>query len=367
MLRDLAGLIVAASFAVAPAARAEIVIGALVPLSGTYAIFGNQIVAGATQAIADINKAGGVRGEKLALATVDDACDAKTAAAATSRLVAKQPAVVIGAVCYGTTKAAATILATDRIVQIVPATSAPVITDERAGPGLFRLAGRDDAETAKIGEYLANQYAGRRVAFLDDGTDDGKALADATRAAMNAAGLHETLTASFGAGAKDFGPLVAKLKAAGAEAVFVGGSAGDMGRLARALTDGGVTATLVSGGELLLEDFWRAAGDAGNGAIATFAPDPRLDPANAALNKTFRAAGVEPEGYVYSAYAAVQLWAAAAKAAGGGDFDKVVQALSTRTFPTVLGKVAFDPKGDAMLPGFILYQWRDGAYAPLAM
>lgn len=367
MLRVLAGLFVAANLAVPSAAHADIVIGALVPLSGNYAIFGNQIVAGATQAIADINKAGGVLGQKLTLAAVDDGCDGKAADAATNQLIAKQPAAVIGAVCYGATKAAASILADRKIVQIVPATSAPVITDERAGPGLFRLTGRDDAESAKIGEYLANQYAGRRVAFLDDGSDDGKALADATRAAMNAAGLHETLTASYGAGAKDFAPLVAKLKAAGADAVFVGGSAGDMGRLARALQDGGVTAALLSGGGLLLEDFWSAAGEAGNGAIATFPPDPRLDPANAGLNKTFRQAGIEPEGYVYNAYAAVQVWAAAARAAGAADFDKVTGVLATRTFPTVLGKVAFDPKGDAVLPAFILYQWRDGAYAPLAM
>lgn len=366
MFRAVAGLLLAACLAVAPA-NAEIVIGVLAPLSGSYAMFGNEIAAGAAQAIADINKAGGVLGQPLKLATIDDGCDARGADAAANQLVGKNAALVVGGICFTATQAAAAVFAAHRIVQIAPATTAPKLTDERAGPGLFRLCGRDDKQGEIAGAFLARHFADKSIAVLDDKSEYGKRLADATRTAMNAAGLKETLTASYDQGQKDFAGLVAKLRAAGIDVVYLGGHADDAGVLARALKDAALDVTLVSGDALLLQDFWEKAGDAGNGAIATFPPDPRLDPANADLNRTFRKAGIEPEGYVYNAYAAIQTWAAAAKAAGKSDFDSMTAALATGTFDTVLGKVRFDAKGDAALPAFVLYQWKDGGYAPLAM
>jgi branched-chain amino acid transport system substrate-binding protein len=40
----------------------------------------------------------------------------------------------------------------------------------------------------------------------------------------------------------------------------------------------------------------------------------------------------------------------------------VADALSKGSFTTVLGEVSFDEKGDLMLPGFVIYEWRRGRY-----
>src|SRR6266699_1568064 len=50
-------------------------IGASVPLSGDYTVYGQDYVRGATVAIDQINAAGGVNGHKLKLAREDDAAD----------------------------------------------------------------------------------------------------------------------------------------------------------------------------------------------------------------------------------------------------------------------------------------------------
>ena len=57
----------------AGAANAQIQIATVGPMTGNYASTGAQMKAGAEQAVADINKAGGVLGQQLVLNVGDDA------------------------------------------------------------------------------------------------------------------------------------------------------------------------------------------------------------------------------------------------------------------------------------------------------
>ena len=55
-------------------ARADIGVALVAPLTGSSAVFGEQLSRGTTQAIEDINAHGGVLGQKLVLQQYDDAC-----------------------------------------------------------------------------------------------------------------------------------------------------------------------------------------------------------------------------------------------------------------------------------------------------
>jgi branched-chain amino acid transport system substrate-binding protein len=97
----------------------------------------------------------------------------------------------------------------------------------------------------------------------------------------------------------------------------------------------------------------------------TFSPDPRKNPAAKDLVERFRAAKIEPEGYVLYTYAAIQAWKQAAEKAGSVDTKKVVEQLNALEFATVLGKFKFDKKGDPSLPPYVFYEWKDGKYEQL--
>ena len=71
----------------AGAAQADIVIATAGPMTGQYAIFGEQMQKGAEQAVKDLNAAGGVLGEQLSLEVGDDACDPKQAVAVANQMV----------------------------------------------------------------------------------------------------------------------------------------------------------------------------------------------------------------------------------------------------------------------------------------
>jgi branched-chain amino acid transport system substrate-binding protein len=346
-------------------ARADITIGVAGPMTGPFAVLGQEMRAGVAAAVDDLNRAGGVNGQMLQVEVMDDACDAKTADAVANQLTGKGAVMVVGHICLSASLAGAAVYALNKIVEISPATTYPKYTDERPGPGIFRLAERDDQQGAAAGMFLASSYTTRNVAIVNDDSEYGKGLADNARKAMNAAGKVEAMTLTYAANATDFSDLVGKLKAAAIDAVFVGGSDVDVGNIVKAMRAAGLTTQVVAGDAIATNQFWQTAGAAGQGTLMTLPYDPRRAMDAATVVKAFRAAGVEPEGYVLPSYAAVTIWATAAARAKTTAFDPVVAQLASGTFPCVLGAVSFDAEGDADLPGFILYRWADGRFDSL--
>jgi branched-chain amino acid transport system substrate-binding protein len=267
-----------------------------------------------------------------------------------------------GHFCSGSSIPASAVYAEEGIVQISPASTNPKFTDERPGPGIMRVCGRDDQQGDVAGKFLVDNFADKKVAFVHDKTAYGKGLADATMAAYEAAGGKPALYEAYTAGEKDYTALVSKLKSEGIGVLYVGGYHTEAGLMARQMKEQGMDTVLVSGDALVTDEYWAITGDAGEGTLMTFSPDPRKNPDAAPLVEKFRAKGIEPEGYVLYTYAAIQAWADAAKTAGSVDFEAVVKALDEGTFNTVLGSLTFDDKGDVTLPGYVFYEWKDGKY-----
>ncbi|MEL6372994.1 MAG: branched-chain amino acid ABC transporter substrate-binding protein [Pseudomonadota bacterium] len=355
----------AAAFA-GGASAAEINIATVGPMTGQYASFGLQMKAGAEQAVADINKAGGINvgGKKmmLKLTVGDDACDPKQAVAVAGKLASQKVQFVAGHFCSGSSIPASSVYAEEGIIQISPASTNPKLTDQRAGPNVFRVCGRDDQQGSVAGQYLATNFKGKKVAIVHDKTAYGKGLADETRKAMNKAGLKEAMYEAYTAGEKDYTALVSKLKQAGVDVLYVGGYHTEAGLMVRQMRSQGMNTVLISGDALVTKEYWQITGDAGEGTLMTFSPDPRKNPAAADIVKTFRAKKVEPEGYVLYTYAAIQAWKQAVEAAGSLDAGKVIAALNKGKFSTVLGNFSFDDKGDPSLPPYVFYKWSKGNY-----
>jgi len=274
---------------------------------------------------------------------------------------------VIGHYCSGSSIPASAVYADAKIVQISPGSTNPLYTDQRPGPGTFRVCGRDDAQGAVAGAYIAKNFAGKKVAILNDKSAYGLGLATETQKALNAAGMKEVIFDSYNADDKDFSPIVSKLKDAGIDVLYVGGYRAQAALFARQMKDQGMTVQLMGGDDLVANEFWTAAGDAGQGTMMTFAPDPTKNPSAADVVAEFKAKNLDPAGYSLYAYAAVQVWAAAATKAGSTDFDKVVAAMNSETFDTVLGPIKFDSKGDVVGAKFVWYVWKDGNYSEMAM
>ena len=349
-------------------AKADIKIATVGPLTGQYASFGEQMKRGLEMAVEDLNAAGGVLGQKIEGVAEDDACDPKQAVAVANKLVTEGVDLVAGHFCSGSSIPASAVYAEEGVLQISPASTNPALTEDAAKKGwvnVNRVCGRDDAQGIVAGKYLAEKFKGKKVAILNDKTAYGKGLADETKKNMNAAGLQETMYESYTAGEKDYSALVSKMKAAGIDAFYVGGYHTEAGLMIRQAHEQGYKPQLVSGDALVTDEFWKITGDSGEGTLMTFQPDPRDKPEAKDLVAKFRAQNYEPEGYTLYTYAAVQVWAEAAKRANSLKMEDLSKQIRGGTFDTVIGKLTFDNKGDVKNPEYVWYIWHNGKYSEM--
>ncbi|MCX4166366.1 ABC transporter substrate-binding protein, partial [Enterococcus casseliflavus] len=135
-------------------AQADVKIGVAGPFTGPNATYGAQYWKGASQAVADSHAAGGIQGEKLAVAEGGDACEPKQAVAVANRLVDEAKVCAeVGHFCPSSTMSASEVYDEAGILTITPGSTNPQIT-ERGMKDLFRMCGRDDQQGAIAANYM---------------------------------------------------------------------------------------------------------------------------------------------------------------------------------------------------------------------
>jgi branched-chain amino acid transport system substrate-binding protein len=347
--------------------RAEILVGAGLPVTGQYAWNGEATERGIRQAVADLNAAGGLQNEQLRVIVADDYCDPEQAVAAARKLVADGVRVVVGHQCSGAAIAASPVYETAGVVLLSNFATNPELT-ERGLRLVFRVIGRDDRQAEITAAYLAERFAGKRVAILHDTRRYGRGLAEEMRRHLHERGVEEVMFAALEPGLAAYPDIVRQLQNLGVEVIYYGGYQDEGGLLRRQSWEAGLRVPMLTGDGITADDYWLIAGpEAAAATLSTSTPDTRKRPEAAAIVTALRAAGQEPQPAALHAYAAVQAWAQAVRAAGTTEGKKVAEALRAGTFATVIGKIDFDEKGDLVGPAamFVWYTWRNGTHVPL--
>ena len=348
--------------ATASAAAADVLVGVAGPAQGPHAASAGDIARGVKLAAERINAAGGVEGEPIKIVDTDDACAAAQAEQAARTLVARGVALVVGHPCANAAAAAARIYAQAGVVFIAPATRHPALTETRAGPTIFRLAGRDDRQGASAGDYLARTFPGRPLATVTDASRVAEDLTRGALAALEQAEHGNVLSASIEGRQKDYARLIAKLEEAQTAAVFFGGFPIEGGLLLQQMRAAGLATVFLGGDVIANAQLAETAAADAVGARALLPHDAAADVPEATRRERFALQTLS--GPFVSAYAAVEVWRAAADKARSRDAPALTRALQQGTFATVLGPVSFDEKGDARVPSYDVVTWKDGAWRP---
>jgi branched-chain amino acid transport system substrate-binding protein len=298
------------------------------------------------------------------LITADDFCDPQQAVAAAQKLVSSGVIFVVGYGCSGASIPASKIYETAGVLQMSPASTNPMFT-EQGRANVFRVTGRDDAQGTVAGNYLADHWSNNKIAILHDNTTYGKGLAEQTEKQLNKRGVTAAMFKAYTPGKNDYLAEIAALRVAGVAVLYVGGYYTEAALMARAAHDSGYTLQLVSGDALSTEEFGLIAGSAVEGTLFTFGPDARRNAETAPIVKRLRAENFEPEGYPLNTYATVQAWAQAIDKAGSLKLQAVIASLHSHRFDTVLGRIGFDSKGDITTAARVRYVWKGGKHVPL--
>lgn len=340
-------------------------LGLMGPFSGAAASFGQEMLKAAQMAIDEANAGGGLNGRRLTLDQGDDKADPSGAPAVAQKLVADGAPAAVGPATSGSALAAAPAFNQANVPMITPTASDPRIT-EQGLPFVFRATGRWDQEPPLIAARLRSQAATAKVALVSDKSAYGQLLAAGMRQALSSAGVAPVAEESVEGEAKDFEPVVAKVKAQGAGSVFYGGYAPEGAALAKALRAAGWQGQIAMGDAAEDQALITAGGQAVEGLLLAYALDPRQTGAASFLDGFKRRYGTAASLYAVSTYDAVRLALDALRRADKVDGEAVRRALAERDFPGVYwGRMRFDAKGDLQATTYALWQVRGGRFQQL--
>src|ERR1700744_5937790 len=252
-------------------ASAEVKLAVGGPITGPRAATGAQMKNGVDQAVADLNKAGGILGQKITVEYGDDVSDPKQGVSVANNFAADGVKYVVGHYNSGVTIPASEVYQENGILEITPASTNPTVT-ERGMWNIFRVCGRDDQQGKVAGDYILKHFKDKKIAFVNDKTTYGKGLADEALKTIKAGGMTEVLNEGVNTGEKDYSALISKIKQSGADFVYFGGLYTEGGLIVRQMRDQGVSAPLMGGDGIASEEFAAVGAPGVVGTLMTYGP-----------------------------------------------------------------------------------------------
>ena len=343
----------------APGGAATIKVGEFASLNGSEAAFGRSSHEGTELAVADINAAGGVLGQKLELITEDNQSKDGESATAVKKLISRDKVVaILGEVASSRSLEAAPICQEYKIPQISPSSTNPKVT--KVGDYIFRVCFIDPFQGTVMAHFAADTLKAKKVALLTDvGSTYSVGLADYFKQGFTAGGGEIVAEQKFTKDDKDFHAQLTAVKAANPDAIFIPGYYGQVTLIALQARELGITVPLFGG------DGWEAPElIQGPGAAAAlegcyfsthFSPDqdaPKVKQFVSEFQKKYNAV---PDAMAALGYDSVLALVDAIKRAGSTDSTKIRDALATlKDLDGVTGKTTLDADRNAQKPAVII-------------
>lgn len=338
-----------------PAFAAGVKVAVVAPAQGPFAALGKQISAGAAFQAGD-------RGSQVI--PINESCDPAGSDSLTKALLASGAEAAIGFLCTESLEAALPALAEAGIPAITVSVRSDILMEDALKKNwpFYRLAPGGKSEAAAITDAIVANWKGRPLALIDDGTIQSRELVESVRNGLAEIGVTPVFTDTYRPSQEQQVSLVRRLAKSGATHIFTGGDRNDTAVIARDAKAENVPMTLLGGDTLKAADLDVPLE---NGVLAMTIPDRARSEEAAPVAKAMRAAGVEPEGYVLPAFAAVSLLEQAKDQAEKDD-STLADALAKGSYPTVLGPIRFNRSHELTETPFRLMRWQDGHFVDAA-
>ncbi|MFI0480706.1 ABC transporter substrate-binding protein [Actinomadura sp. 9N215] len=347
-------------------------VGFIESLTGNYAPLGGDAKKTVELAVDQINNAGGIKGKKIKLITLDDKTAPDQGVLHFNKLKSEKVTAILGSTFSNTALAVEPLAERERIPYVSLAST--------------------DAQVDPIKSYtfvvpaIASTYAQQMLAYFKAHGITKVVVAHDTQSAYAKAGLGGTrkYAAQYGVqilkeetyetAASDFSPLFAHVRASGAQALVVWGSGAPVVTMAKQYPSSGLKLPLFLTGaqasKLWLDPVGKAAEgvyvQSAIGVVGEHLPDGRLKQAVREMSGPFKQKyGYEPPQFAMDGYAGVKLLAAAIEKAGT-DRKKIRDELERLTLVTPTGKYTYSKTDHSGLKptDVSMNQVEDGRFVP---
>ena len=322
-------------------------IGFNVPLTGFAAADGKSALNGAKLAVKQANQAGGINGKMIELVIYDDQASPKQAVPISNKLIEKDKVVAAISGSYsGATRAAAGVFQSAEIPYISAYAVHPEIT--KAGNYVFRTSFMGEVQGRAGAKLIGATLQRKQVVLITLKNDFGKSLAAGFKEAAGQFNLQIVNEYEYSIKDRQFGPIVAKVKADAPEAIYATGYFFTAGPLVSQLRAAGITVPVIGQEGYDSEQFIKIAGKASEGTIITTSldRDSNSSETRSFISEFEAMAGHKVDMVAASGHTAMKVLVAAMKKAGTTSPSAIRNAIAQTNLVASTGSISFNDLGE---------------------
>jgi branched-chain amino acid transport system substrate-binding protein len=325
-------------------------IGAILPLSGEVAVYGNNIKKGIDLAVDEINRNGGVNGSKIQIIYEDSKADPKTGVSAMYKLIENKVQVVIDNSISSVALAITPIGDKNKVVVLSTGSTNPKLSG--ISPFFFRIWNSDDLEGKLSAQFAIDSLGKSQAAIIYVNNDYGNGLSNVFAKEFTNKGGQVLNRESYEQGASDFKTQLAKIKSSNVDIIYIVGYSKENVNIIKQIKELNIDCQLI--GTVTMEDetVIAIAGKSADGIIYPYPKEP--DPSNPTVSNfrvNFKQYYGEDIAFLCDVgYDAVYLIANAISLknnTGEGIRDGLKE---VRNYEGASGLIEFDDKGDVHKP-----------------
>lgn len=340
----------------------EIRIGAVMPLTGEGAVYGEPQKNAAEFAAEGINKKGGLLGKRVMITAQDDRAQPAEAVNVAHMFTSRKDIVgVLGHPNSGNAIPASKIYHEHRMPYVVTSATNPLIT-QQGFENVFRFAPTDDMQGISGAEFTFNRLGIQSLVIIHDNEAYGKGLATQVKEHFESLGGKVLLFDAIMAGEKDYRSVLKKAAEFEPEVIFYGGMMPEGALLVRQAKELGLKFKFVFGDGCFDERFKELSGtDCRNAYISFLAPPWEKVPSATKFVEEFKKRYGSVPPFAPYGYDAVIVLAEAIERANSTDKGKIIQVLHDPAFIVegITGEIKFNKNGQTTGRRFYFYTFND--------
>lgn len=349
----------------APICMAEIRIAIVVPKTGEYKVWGDELIFGAQTAVDEVNKSGGIEGKKLKLVSIDDTCSENLAISTAQMLSVSssiKPSLVIGPYCSNSFSEVAQIYSKAKIFQIVPSTLTYQDTSLKH-KGVMKLVSFKEQIGKDFFSFYNQKFAGMKTALIyDNKTDGAKEIALAVADEFRKHGKISLLKQYNFNDYKNLDDLANEIVTSGYQIVYLAGTPKKNAKIIKKVT-------ILNSDEIFFTSkytttdafFENALGYLDNVyfmALPSFENKPEFTEHMVNL----RLQGIEFDGLNIYGYAAVKMWADLVEHTKSLSYDKLAVSIQSKKIHNVWKDSFYNNTSSVNPLHYIFYSYQNGDF-----
>jgi len=332
----------------------EIKIGAILPLTGDLATYGENAKEGINLLVDEINAGGGLNGKKIVIVFEDSKALPNQAVSAMNKLINIDKVIaIIGEVASSPLLSIAPIANKNKILVISPAASSPDITN--AGPFIYRVWPSDVFEVDRMASYVKNQGV-KSISLFYVNNDYGRALAKEFKRLVGGTKIKVVEEDNFEQNTTDVRTQLSRIKQINPEVVYLISYPKDSVLILRQWRELGLKNRIFSTSSFEDPLILKEVGDASEGVVFTSPiPPEETDTTVSAFKKNYEKRYGHTPGLVADyGYDALKVILESIRISGISNKNGVYEGIQkVNNISGATGLINFDENGDVVKPAGI--------------